>query len=94
MVFPKGYKKDKRYNYLLFDRNNDINRLPPTVIITNDSDQLKDMSYYFNELLDKRNVEHVLFEKGSKGHMGLIFEPKKDAMILINEILNYLKIEC
>ena len=94
MVFPKSYKNDRRYEYLLFDRNDDVNRLPKTVIITNESDQLKDMSYYFNELLDKRYVEHVLLEKGSKGHMGVIFDPKKDGMILINEIYDYLGIQC
>ncbi len=92
MVFPKSYKNDRRYEYLLFDRNDDVNRLPKTVIITNESDQLKDMSYYFNELLDKRYVEHVLLEKGSKGHMGVIFDPKKDGMILINEIFDYLTV--
>ena len=92
MVFPKSYKNDRRYEYLLFDRNDDVNRLPKTVIITNESDQLKDMSYYFNELLDKRYVEHVLLEKGSKGHMGVIFDPKKDGMILINEIVDYLPV--
>ena len=92
MVFPKSYKNDRRYEYLLFDRNDDVNRLPKTVIITNESDQLKDMSYYFNELLDKRYVEHVLLEKGSKGHMGVIFYPKKDGMILINEIVDYLTV--
>lgn len=94
MVFPKSYKNDRRYEYLLFDRNDDVNRLPKTVIITNESDQLKDMSYNFNELLDKRYVEHVLLEKGSKGHMGVIFDPKKDGMILINEIFDYLGIQC
>ena len=94
MVFPKSYKNDRRYEYLLFDRNDDVNRLPKTVIITNESDQLKDMSYYFNELLDKRYVEHVLLEKGSKGHMGVIFDSKKDGMILINEIFDYLGIQC
>ena len=94
MVFPKSYKNDRRYEYLLFDRNDDVNRPPKTVIITNESDQLKDMSYYFNELLDKRYVEHVLLEKGSKGHMGVIFDPKKDGMILINEIFDYLGIQC
>ena len=94
MVFPKSYKNDRRYEYLLFDRNDDVNRLPKTVIITNESDQLKDMSYYFNELLDKRYVEHVLLEKGSIGHMGVIFDPKKDGMILINEIFDYLGIQC
>ena len=93
MVFPKRYKKDRRYHYLLFDRNNDINRLPKTVIITNESDELKAMSYYFDELLKSRNVEHILFEKGPKGHMGVIFNPNNDGMRLIDEISDYLKPE-
>lgn len=93
MVFPKRYKKDRRYHYLLFDRNNDINRLPKTVIITNESDELKAMSYYFDELLKSRNVEHILFEKGPKGHMGVIFNPNNDGLRLIDEISDYLKPE-
>ena len=51
----------KRYGYLLFDQNNDINMLPPTVIITNESDQLKSMSYYYKNLLQSRNVEAQIY---------------------------------
>ena len=54
MIKPED--NTKRYGYLFFDQNNDINMLPPTVIITNESDQLKSMSYYKN-LLQSRNVE-------------------------------------
>lgn len=91
MVFPKKYKNDIRYKYLLFDQNNDIKRLPKTVIITNESDELKEMSYYFDDLLKNSNVEHKLFDKGSKGHMGVIFGPQTDGMMLIREMLDYLK---
>lgn len=93
MVFPKGYKNDRRYKYLIFDQNKDINRLPKTIIITNESDELKNMSYYFDKLLNSRNVEHILFEKGSEGHMGVIFESKSEEMRLIDEISDYLMSE-
>lgn len=91
MVFPKGYKKDKRYNYLIFDLNNDIRNLPKTAIITNNSDELKAMSFYFDKLLENKNVEHNLFEKGSKGHMGVIFNPRYDGMNLLKKISDYLQ---
>ena len=91
MVFPKGYKKDVRYKYLLFAENSEISNFPKTVIITNESDELKDMSLYFDGLLKSRNVKHILFENGSKGHMGVIFEPKADGMRLLGEVLEYLK---
>ena len=91
MVFPAKYKRDKRYGYLLFNRNKDISKLPKTAIITNESDELKDMSYYFDELLERRKVEHMLFERGSNGHMGVIFNPLNDGARLITGISDYLK---
>ena len=91
MVFPKGYRKDVRYRHLLFEENDDVRRLPRTAIITNESDELKAMSYHFEGLLKKRNVEHILFENGTKGHMGVIFEPKAGGMGLIREVTEYLK---
>lgn len=91
MVFPKGYKKDIRYKHLVFADNNDICNLPKTSVITNDSDELKDMSLYFDDLLTDRNVEHILIKNGSEGHMGLIFDPKADGMRLIGQVSDYLK---
>ena len=91
MVFPKGYKKDVRYKYLVFAENLEISRLPKTAVITNESDELKDMSFYFNGLLKSKNVERILFGTGSKGHMGMIFEPKSEGMRLISEVADYLK---
>ena len=91
MVFPKGYKNDARYRHLLFAENSEISNFPKTVIITNESDELKDMSLYFDGLLKSRNVKHILFENGSKGHMGVIFAPKADGMRLLGEVSEYLK---
>ena len=91
MVFPKGYKKDLRYRHLVFAENSEISFLPRTAVITNESDELKDMSYYFDGLLKNRNVEHKLFDTGSKGHMGVIFDPKADGTGLISEVSDFLK---
>ena len=91
MVFPRGYKKDLRYRHLVFEENSEISYLPKTAVITNESDELKDMSYYFDGLLKSRNVEHKLFDIGSKGHMGVIFEPKAGGMRLISEVSDYLR---
>lgn len=76
MVFPKNYKKDARYQNLIFEQNPDIKSLPKLALITNSSDELKDMTYYFDELLRKNNIEHRLFDGGSQGHMGIIFKPE------------------
>lgn len=91
MVFPKGYKDDPRYKFLLFDDNMDIGKLPKTAVITNKADELKDMSYHFDALLERNDVEHKLFENGSNGHMGVIFEPKADGMSLLREVAEFLK---
>jgi hypothetical protein len=75
----------------VFAENREISRLPKTAVITNESDELKDMSFYFDGLLKSKNVECILFDSGSKGHMGVIFEPKADGMRLISEVSEYLK---
>ena len=90
MVFPKGYKNDPRYGFLVFEKNGLISRLPKTAIITNDSDELKNMSYYFDELLAKKNVSHKLFDKGSEGHMGIVFKPVTDGSNLMDDVIAFL----
>ena len=44
MIFPKGYKDDKRYPYLVFENNESLKLLPETILITNRKDELKAMS--------------------------------------------------
>ncbi len=88
MVFPKNYKKDARYQNLIFEQNPDIKSLPKLALITNSSDELKDMTYYFDELLRKNNIEHRLFDEGSQGHMGIIFNPEPN---LIDSVCDYIR---
>lgn len=89
MVFTKGYKDDKRYCHLMFDKNDEIMKLPSTVIITNKSDELKAMSYDFKKLLERNNVKNVLFDTGSDGHMGVIFKPLSNDSTLIDDIVSF-----
>ncbi|NLL91166.1 MAG: alpha/beta hydrolase [Ruminococcaceae bacterium] len=75
MIFPKGYKKTDKYKYLIFDKNNKLSVLPKTVILTNEKDELRKMSYHFKRVLDYNNVDNKLFDIGSDGHIGIIFKP-------------------
>ena len=75
MVFPKGYNKMDKYQYLIFEKNKSISTLPKAVILTNEKDELRKMSYYFKDILDNRNVENLLIDSGSDGHMGIIYTP-------------------
>lgn len=78
MVFPRKYREDPRYKYLLFDNNRNISLLPPVSVITNSTDELRKMSYHFKEVLEKAGVECSLYDKGEGGHMGIIFEPYEE----------------
>ena len=78
MIFPKGYKDDKRYKYLTAGNNEYIKQLPRAALLTNSKDVLKKMTYFFDGVLTERSVEHRLFEYGKDGHTGIIFKPYTD----------------
>ena len=93
MVFPKGYKNDKRYQYLLFDRNESINSLPRVALITNSKDVLRKMTYHFEGILNSRQHEHKLFVGTPDGHTGIIFVPYTDSNLLtLAEVTSYLMV--
>ena len=94
MVFPKNYKKDKRYGYLVFDNNEYLNRLPRAAVITNRKDVLKKMTYHFDEVLARKGAEHRLFHYGPDGHTGIIFKPyTPENKAALQEIIDYLDIQ-
>ena len=74
MVFPRGYKKMDKYQYLIFDKNCKLATLPKTVLLSNEKDELKKMTYHFKQVLDKYNVDNKLFDVGADGHVGIIFK--------------------
>lgn len=78
MVFPKGYKKMAKYHYLIFENNRKLSTLPKTVLLTNEKDELRTMTYYFKKVLDDYQVDNKLFDVGTNGHMGIIFKPYTD----------------
>ncbi len=78
MVFPKGYKKMTKYHYLIFENNRKLSTLPKTVLLTNEKDELRTMTYYFKKVLDDYQVDNKLFDVGTNGHMGIIFKPYTD----------------
>ena len=91
MVFPKGYKKDKRYSYLVFKNNPALSRLPKTALMTNRKDILRKMTFQFNEVLNGFDCTHRLFMYGEDGHTGIIFVPYKDENLsVLNQVKEYL----
>ncbi len=91
MIFPKGYKNDKRYKYLTAENNEYITRLPKAALLTNSKDVLKKMTYYFDNVLTKKSVEHRLFEYGKDGHTGIIFKPYTDEnQAVLENVRDYL----
>ncbi len=94
MVFPKGYNKMDKYQYLIFEKSKSISTLPKAVILTNEKDELRKMSYYFKDILDNRNVENLLIDSGSDGHMGIIYTPySENNQSIINQIDGYYKVK-
>ncbi|MBQ3408098.1 MAG: alpha/beta hydrolase [Clostridia bacterium] len=93
MIFPNNYKKDIRYQDIIFENNEEICKLPKTILLTNSQDELKDMTYYFEDLLNKVKVENRLIDSGADGHMGIIFKPyTEDNLKIMDEIIRYFKI--
>ena len=91
MIFPKGYKQDKRYKYLTAENNEYIKRLPKAALLTNSKDVLKKMTYYFDRVLKEKEVEHRLFEYGKDGHTGIIFKPyTEENMSVLMKVKDYL----
>ena len=78
MIFPKGYKKDKRYTYLKFEKNESISKLPKVALITNRKDVLRKMTYHFERVLKTNGTQYQLYDGGADGHTGIIFVPYEE----------------
>jgi acetyl esterase/lipase len=91
MCFPKGYKKDKRYGYLVFEKNTALSRLPMLAIMTNNKDVLRKMTFHFDKVLSDKCCEHRLYMYGEDGHTGIIFKPYTQRNIeVLNQVKEYL----
>lgn len=92
MVFPKKYKEDRRYQGIVFENNNELHKLPKTVLLTNFKDELKGMTYYFEKVLNNAKVKNKMIDRTSDGHMGIVFKPYTDENTeIIDEIISWLK---
>lgn len=90
MIFPKGYRKMDQYQYLVFENNRQLSTLPKTVLLTNEKDNLRDMTHYFKRVLDGHQVDHKLFDVGTDGHMGIIYKPyTEENQRIIDDVQEY-----
>jgi hypothetical protein len=79
-----------QYQYLIFDKNSQLATLPKTVLLTNEKDTLRKMTYFFKRVLDAHHVDHKLFDVGADGHMGIIFKTYTDEnQRIIDDIQEY-----
>ena len=93
MVFPKGYKRMDKYQYLIFEKHSKLKTLPKTVLFTNKKDTLRKMTYYFKRVLDAHHVDHRLFDAGTDGHMGIIFHTYSDEnQRIMDDVQEYFEI--
>lgn len=91
MCFPKGFKKDKRYGYLVFEKNTALSRLPMLAIMTNKKDVLRKMTFHFDKVLSDKCCEHHLYMYGEDGHTGIIFKPYTEQNLeILKQIKEYL----
>ena len=91
MCFPNGYKKDKRYGYLVFEKNTALSRLPMLAIMTNNKDVLRKMTFHFDKVLSDKCCEHRLYMYGEDGHTGIIFKPYTERNIeVLKQVKEYL----
>ena len=94
MIFPKGYKQDIRYKFLINGENDKIADLPKVCLITNRKDILRKMTYHFDSVLTKNKVTHQMFTEGADGHTGIIFVPYKEHNLeTLKKIRDYLLLE-
>ena len=90
MCFPKGYKNDKRYGYLLFEENESLKKLPKLALITNPKDVLRKMTFHFDKALENHKTEHRLILYGKDGHTGIIFKPYTEQnMAALTQVWEY-----
>jgi len=78
MIFPKGYRKMDKYQYLIFENNCKLSTLPKIILLTNRYDGLKRMTHHYKKVLDDSNVDNKLIESETGGHMEIIFKPYTD----------------
>ena len=94
MIFPKGYKKMAKYHYLIFENNRKLSTLPKTVLLTNEKDELRSMTYYFKRVLDDYHVDNLLMDIGADGHLGIIIKPYTDEnQKVLDAVQKYLNLD-
>lgn len=64
MVLEKGYEKQEYYRNLILKNIPEIINLPPVFLTTNWNDELEFMTLYFEKILNKNNMEYLLYYIG------------------------------
>jgi acetyl esterase/lipase len=95
VILEKGYKKKEYYQQLIFKNLPEIKNLPPVFITSNKDDIVNYMSFYFEDLLKKNNIEYKFYyianSERKLRHCFDVFNPhREEAVKLHKEMLEYL----
>ena len=97
ICLEKGYRSQEYYQNLIFDNLTEINDSPPIFLATSEEDELRHMTFNFEKILKKYNVEHQIrcFKKGAGrklGHVFSVLHPEyEESKELIDEIAEFFR---
>ncbi|MDR2670450.1 MAG: alpha/beta hydrolase [Oscillospiraceae bacterium] len=96
MVFHKGYRRDIKYNNMIWNQIAELSTLPKTFLISNEKDELRHMTRAFKRILDEKTIEnHLNYQTNDAlGHMEIIYNPDSiGCSNIIDDMVAYLRSE-
>jgi acetyl esterase/lipase len=95
VILEKRYKKKEYYQQLIFKNLPEIKNLPPVFMTSNEDDIVNYMSFHFEDLLKKNNVEYKFYyienNERKLRHCFDVFNPHREEAVKIHkEMLEYL----
>lgn len=77
MCFEKNYQQTAYYQNMIWHQIPEFSSLPKMHLISNEKDELRDMTFDFMKLLDERRMTYQLNyqTKGALGHTAILYNP-------------------
>lgn len=94
-LYGKEYKSESFAKYLNPEHKEIISNLPPTYLMTSESDNLKRYTLWFKNALSKNNIEYEFEcypENENMSHaFGALYPERKESIIANKEMVRFLK---